>query len=179
MRRAAVIAIAALAVVLACGGAEAGEYVVVKSPNGLLEPTPTEAVVYVVRPAFSGKAVKFWAFVDDQPIGVTKGKTYLAVRVPAGAHLFWSRGENVSVLPLVVEAGKVYFIQQHVRMGGLKARVKLERLGDSDGRQALAKCKLAEMTAAGRTRAAEIVTEKYQVAKDKAAATSSGEVDSD
>lgn len=176
MRRAVLVVLAVSLVCLAAGPVAAGEdYLVIKAKAPEPAPTATEAVVYVVRPAFTGKAVKFWAFMDSTPIGVTKGKTYFAVRVPAGTHLFWSRAENVAALQLEVEAGKVYYLKQKARMGGFKARVKLEVLGVAEAKAALEKCKVAEMTAAGRQRAAEIAAEKYQTAKEKAAAADEGD----
>ena len=148
----------------------AGEYVEVKDAKKLLKPTDTEAAVYVVRPSFAGKTVKCWAFADDQPLGVTKGKTYLVALVPAGAHVFWSRAENVSALELEVEAGKRYYLKQAMRIGGLKSRVKMRLLDEREGLELVKRCKLAEMTPEGRRRAAEVAVEKLDVAREKARA---------
>ena len=47
-------------------------------------PGPNEAVVYFVRPANLGVAINFWAFVDQRPLGMTKGNQHLAATVSAG-----------------------------------------------------------------------------------------------
>lgn len=134
------------------------------------EPTESEALVCFVRPAFGGKAIRFWAFADETPIGVTRGKRFTCGLVPAGEHIFWSKGENLSAKTLTVEAGTTTFIKQAVRMGGLKARVKLVLLSEQEGLEALAKCKKrTELTAAGTARAQEIAAEKWGRAQEKAA----------
>ena len=55
--------------------------------------------------------------------------------------MFWSKSENVDAVELDVEAGKIYYIQQHVRGGAFRARTKLEVLDEAEGERLLAKCK--------------------------------------
>jgi hypothetical protein len=154
--------------------AAAEDYFTAEKSSELGEPTDTEALVCFMRPAFAGKAIRFWAFADQTPIGVTRGKQYTCGLVPAGERIFWSKAENVSALTLEVTAGEIYFIKQSVRMGGLKARVKLETLSAEEGQEALGKCKKrTELTEEGKQRAAEIATEKWEKAQKKAA----GDVD--
>ena len=57
-----------------------------------------------------------------------------------------SRAENDATLEMEAEAGKTYFLRQKVKMGMIKARTKLEIMGDIDGKKALNKCKLAATT---------------------------------
>ena len=89
--------------------------------------------------------------------------------VPAGTHVFWSKAENTSALELEVKAGETYYLKQHVKMGGMKARVKVELISEQEGQEAIAKSKYTQLTAEGQARAAEIAAEKYQVAVEKAA----------
>ncbi len=133
-----------------------------------LEPPPDAAVVYVVRPAMLGKAIKAWAFVDETTIGVNKGKHYTFATVPPGRHVFWARAENVSALEMNVEAGVSYYLKQGVQMGGLKARVKLVAVSEMEGKAAIEKCKYTQLTDEGRARGAEIVAAKYETALEKA-----------
>jgi len=129
-----------------------------------------KALIYIVRPTSAGTAIRMWVFADDTVLGLTKGDTYASAYVEPGEHLFWSRAENVSALTATVEAGKTYYLKQNVRMGGLKARVKLEILDETEGHEMLAKCgHHSTLTEAGRARAAEIAAEKLAVAKEKAA----------
>lgn len=100
-----------------------------------------KALVYIIRPAFIGFAVKFWAYADDQFLGVTNGKNYTYAYVTPGEHVFWSRAENVNALKLNVQAGKTYYLQQHVRAGAIKATVDLELLDESEAKRLLEKCK--------------------------------------
>jgi hypothetical protein len=71
--------------------------------------------------------------IDDEILGINKGESYFFAYVAPGKHVFWSKSENVDALELTVEAGKTYYIQQHVRMGGFRARTKLEVLDEAEG----------------------------------------------
>jgi hypothetical protein len=133
------------------------------------EVLPDKASVYVLRPAKMGMAIRMWAFADDTVLGLTKGDTYAHAYLDPGSYTFWGRAENVSAIDQEVEAGKTYYLKQSVKMGGLKARVKVEFLDDAEGLKALEKCKsFSKLTDAGRARAAEIAAEKQDVADEKA-----------
>ena len=119
-----------------------------------------KALVYVVRPTSMGFAIKSFFMVDDAIVGINKGSSYFFTHVDPGKHVFWSKSENVDALELAAEAGKTYYIQQHVKMGGFKARTKLEVLDEAQGKEALAKChKHGTLTAKGLAKGAEIVAE--------------------
>lgn len=145
----------------------AGEYADVEKKRPEPQPSGDQAVVYVVRPAFAGKAVKMWAFVDEIPIGVNKGRQCTYALVPAGKHLFWAKAENISALEMDVEAGKVYYLKQDLRMGVMKARVALEVLDEKQGEEAMAKCSFTTMTSEGQARAKEIAQADYSKAMTK------------
>lgn len=148
----------------------AGDVITVdKSTKVRAEPADEAATIYIVRPAFVGKAVKMWSFCDETPLGANKGKHYHFATVPPGKHVFWTKAENVSALELETEAGRTYYLQQKVKMGGMKARVKLILLSEQEGEEAIAKSAFTRLTPEGETRAAEIAAEKYQVAVEKAA----------
>lgn len=155
---------------LGSGPLAAGELFTVEKETRMAEAKSGHATIYVVRPAMVGKAIKFWAFSDDTPIGVTKGKTYTFGHVPAGKHVFWSKAENVSALEIEVEAGKTYYLWQKARMGGMKARVKLTEATEAEGKAALEKAgKYTSLTGEGETRAKEIAGEYLARAREKAA----------
>ena len=121
-----------------------------------------KALVYVVRPTFVGTVVKTYFFCDDEFIGINKGKSYFFFYVEPGSHVFWSKAENVDALELSVKAGETYFIKQGIQMGALKARIKLGILSESEGRQALEKCKKhTSPTAAGKAKGQEMAV-KYK-----------------
>jgi len=174
MPRRLVLAIACVALAtLAAGAAAAGKdesddegYVEFSKDHPSGEVRADQALVYVVRPTSMGFAIKSWFLCDDQVLGVNKGSSYFFAHVAPGTHVFWSKSENVDALELEVEAGKTYYLQQHVRVGGWKARTQLELLDEAEGQQRLAKCtKHGALTDSGRSRGAEIAREH----KDRAA----------
>jgi len=170
MRAAVVCAVVCAVLVPGVSLAEDEDFAVREKAVVRPEVLPDKALIYIVRPSSAGTAIRMWAFADDSVLGLTRGDTYAFAYVEPGEHLFWSRAENVSALNKSVEAGKTYYLKQNVRMGGLKARVKLETLDESEGQEMLAKCgHHSTLTEAGKARAAEIAAEKLEVAKEKAA----------
>ncbi len=164
------LAIVALLLVATATPVLAGDAITVDKSNKVrAEASSDAATIYVVRPAFMGKAIKMWSFCDETPLGANKGKHYHFATVPPGKHVFWSKAENVSALELEVEAGQTYYLFQKVKMGGMKARVKLIVASEHVGEEAIQKSKFTQLTAEGEARAAEIAAEKYQVAIGKAA----------
>jgi hypothetical protein len=135
-------------------------YVVFTKDHPLPEPEPGRALIFVVRPTSLGAAIKSFFFMDDEVLGVNRGSSYFFAQVPPGQHVFWSKSENVDALELQVEAGKIYYIQQHVQMGGFRARTRLEVLAEAAGKEALAKCKKhGTLTEKGRAKGREHVAE--------------------
>ncbi len=109
-----------------------------------MTPTEGKALVYVVRPARIGMAVGMRVSCDGHEIGYTGGKRFIYAVLDSGAHVFASQSENKSELPLVLEAGKIYYLEQQVKMGLIVARSKLVRLNDEEGRKKLLKCSLSK-----------------------------------
>ncbi len=108
-----------------------------------LQPSAETALIYFVRPVALGAAIRMELTCDGTDIGSTQGKQFVYTLAKPGKHDFTSSAENKARMSMVVEAGKTYFIQQQVEMGLLIARTDLERLGDAEGRQKLARCKLS------------------------------------
>ena len=154
-------------VLIVPSSAGAEELITVSKERVYGELTEETAVIYVVRPAFVGKAVKSWAFVDQKPMGANKGKHYTFGLVDTGRHLFWAKAENISALEIDIEAGKTYYLKQKIKVGAMKARVKIMEIDEADGKAAIEKCKYTQLTPAGEQRAREIIEEKYEVALKK------------
>ena len=133
------------------------------------EPTQEMALVYVFRPTIAGGAIKTWAFVDDQLIGVSKAKAYSFALVPEGTHIFWSKAENTSAIEMEVKAGETYYLKQSIRMGLNKARVKLVQVDETEVEKYFKKCKFVEPTAEGVRRGGEIAANRLDRAKKKVA----------
>ena len=135
-------------------------YVTFTKDHPLAELVAGKALVYVVRPTSMGYAIKSFFMVDDAIAGINRGSSYFFVQVDPGQHVFWSKSENADALELEVQAGKIYYIQQHVQVGGFRARTKLEVLDEVEGKAALSKCKKhGTLTEKGRRKGAEIVAE--------------------
>ncbi|MEO8480752.1 MAG: DUF2846 domain-containing protein [Acidobacteriota bacterium] len=110
------------------------------------EPPPGMGVLYVVRPTMIGNKIQTKLAIDGQWVGVNRGNNYFFVTVSPGEHAICSTAENTSVLSLRVEAGHIYYVQQKITMGFMKARNRIELLSEVDGRNALAKTHLSVMT---------------------------------
>ncbi len=118
-----------------------GEYVTFADDHPLGEIKPDQALLYVVRPTSIGFAIKSFSFVDNTIVGINRGSSYFFVDVTPGKHILWSKSENVDALEVTFEAGKTYYLQQQVQLGGFRARTKLKMLDATEGPAALAKCK--------------------------------------
>jgi hypothetical protein len=135
-----------------------GALVVFSKDHPVSEAKADKALVYVLRPTSFGAAIKSFFFCDDDILGINQGSSYFFAQVAPGNRVFWSKSENVDALALNVEAGKTYYLQQHVEMGGFRARTRLELLDDAAGQEALAKCKKhGTLTDSGRAKGKEIV----------------------
>ena len=110
-------------------------------------PTPAQpadkALIYVLRPSMMGNKIQSKLAVDGDWKGVNRGNNYFSFTLDPGEHLFCSLAENHSVLKLDVAAGKTYYLQQHVRMGVMKARNKLELMNEEEGKAKLADAHLS------------------------------------
>lgn len=111
-----------------------------KNQHPLGKVLPDKALIYVIRPTMMGNKVQSKLAVDGKIVGINRGDNYFFFTLEPGEHYFCSQSENRSVLPLKVEAGKTYYLQQKVKMGFAKARTKLVVLNKEKGEEGLAKC---------------------------------------
>lgn len=99
---------------------------------------PDKALVYVLRPTMAGNKVQTKLAVDGDWKGVNRGNNYFFFELAPGEHYFCSVAENHSVMKLSVEAGKTYYVQQHIHMGVMKARNSVDMMTDEEGKTKLA-----------------------------------------
>jgi hypothetical protein len=130
-----------LATLLLAPPAWAGKYFDQKEPVEYLQPTPSDAVVYILRTTRMGGLIHFWTFDSETLVGVTHGKSWNVVRMAPGTHLLWAKAENVAVLPLNLHAGETYFVHQQVLPGFGKARTQLELVDRAQGEEWLREIK--------------------------------------
>ena len=109
-----------------------------KKKHPLGESAPGTSLIYVLRPSLMGNKVQTKLAVDGEWKGVNRGNNYFFFNVQPGVHYFCSQAENRSTLELTVEAGKTYYLQQHVRMGVMKARNELTPMDEAEGQKKLA-----------------------------------------
>lgn len=106
--------------------------------------TKGKALVYIIRPSFFGKIIKFRVYCGNEYIGYTTGKRYLYIYLEPGKYNIISKAENKSELQLDVEADKTYYVQQKVRFGFIISRNKLIQLNVTEGEIAKSKCRLSK-----------------------------------
>lgn len=109
-----------------------------------LKPVDGKAIVYIIRHGVMGAAIPFRLDCDSFLVGWVAAGTYLYTIIDPGSHVFKAQSENDYELPLTVEAGKIYFLDQESRMGVMYARTKLKPLNEQEGRKLLDKCHLSK-----------------------------------
>jgi Protein of unknown function (DUF2846) len=114
-----------------------------KHQHSTAELPAAKALVYVLRPTMIGMAIQTKLAVDGDWKGVNKGKSYFYFTLDPGEHAFCSAAENHAVLVATVEAGKTYYIQQHIEMGVMKARNEISFMPEDEGVKKLEKLHLA------------------------------------
>lgn len=112
------------------------------STGKLLTAFPDKAVVYVIRPTSFAFAIRMDVKCDSVYIGTTGPKSYIYTVLTPGSYTFLSQSENKSFLEISLEAGKIYYLEQQVKMGIVYARTKLKLVDEEKGKSFLAKCKL-------------------------------------
>jgi hypothetical protein len=112
-----------------------------KDPAELAALPADKAMVYVLRPTHYGGAIQTKLSMDGNWVGVNEANSYFVFLADPGQHDFCSQSENASRLTVKVEAGKTYYLQQHIRMGFFKAQNELTQLDDHAAHEALDKCK--------------------------------------
>jgi hypothetical protein len=110
-----------------------------KAQHPTPEAPPDKALIYVIRPTKWGHKVQTKLGVDGKWVGVNRGNNYFFFTLDPGEHYFCSQAENHSLMVVKLEAGKTYFLQQKIKMGAFKARNKLVKMSDAEGRAGLAK----------------------------------------
>ena len=140
MKNSVQLIIVATFMALLAGCVSTTQYVPLPDQSKRIE-DPGKARIYVVRPTGFGGAVSFKVNDGDTLIGNTGPNGYLCWERPGGHMEVIGKAENTASIPVEVEQGTVYYIQQHVRMGILKARNDLSLLSEADGKSKVSKCK--------------------------------------
>lgn len=135
------------------------------------EVQPDKALIYVARPAAMGFAVPMYFFANERFLGVNHGNGFFWAYLPPGRYLFWSKAENVNVIPeMEVEAGKTYYFKQKTVPGWVKARTAVELVDPAQGDELIDDCqRLSELSDEQRARGEKHARESWARAKEEAA----------
>jgi hypothetical protein len=109
-----------------------------------LAPIDGKAIVYIVRPTIMGMAVPMRLDCDSFQVGWINARTYLYTILDPGEHSFKALSENEFHLKVVLEPGKIYYMEQQVKMGIMFARTKLKMLDDEKGKKYLEKLMISK-----------------------------------
>jgi hypothetical protein len=102
---------------------------------------PEMGRIYLVRPTDYGSAMAMRITDNGQYIGTTGGYGFLCwEREPGGAEIA-GKAENTDKVSLDVNKGKVYYVCQHIQMGWMAARNRLEVIDEKKGKEFLKQCK--------------------------------------
>ena len=96
--------------------------------------------IYIVRPTSFGSAASMEVWDGEKHIGNTGPGAFLCWERDPGAVRVIGKEENESAVTLNVQPNEVYFIFQHVRMGWLAARNRLDVVSEDEGRKIFEKC---------------------------------------
>ena len=109
-----------------------------------LIPLQGKAIVYIIRPNIMGMAISMRLDCDSFLVGWIQSRTYLYTILDPGEHTFKALSENEFHLKVILEPGKIYYMEQQVKMGIMFARTKLRMLQDEDGLKSLSKLTISK-----------------------------------
>lgn len=101
---------------------------------------PQMGRIYVMRPTSFGAAASMEVWEGEKHIGNTGPGSFLCWEREPGAAKVIGKEENESVAALNIQSNQVYYIFQHVQMGWLQARNRLDVISEEEGTKILKKC---------------------------------------
>lgn len=110
-------------------------------------PVADKAVVYIYRNETLGAALSMDVSIDDKSLGNTVSKSFFRVEIEPGTHKIVSQGDKDKALDLKVEADKVYFVWQEVKMGFMSGGSQLQIVPEAKGHEGVNECTLLDSPA--------------------------------
>lgn len=117
-----------------CGGPK---HMITMETKPAIAPKTDKALLVIARTTSIGFAVTIENYLDKKFIGQTKGKSYFITDVTPGQHYVMGHAENWGVARINFEAGKLYFLNQDIRMGVWMARTGFTPLTADDAAKQL------------------------------------------
>jgi hypothetical protein len=100
-----------------------------ESPTAV-QVNPAAATVFFVRPSSFAASIKATILDSNgQFLGEALPKSYFAVQLPPGEHVFVAWSEGTPALKATLEPGKVYYVEVAPIVGVWSARVRLFAIG--------------------------------------------------
>jgi hypothetical protein len=107
-----------------------------------ISPPDGKSLVYVYRTSALGFAVGLNVSINNNMLASFYPKKFLLCTLDPGKYVFSGHGENEDDVILNVEPNKKYYIEAKPKMGFASARIELELHGQSDGNEAIQKCRM-------------------------------------
>ncbi|MEX2327980.1 MAG: DUF2846 domain-containing protein [Pseudomonadales bacterium] len=102
------------------------------------------SAIYVFRVSTFGSALKKTVMIDGVPLGQSAPKTYFYKEVSPGDHTLATESEfGENTLVINTEAGKLYFVEQYIKLGVMVGGANLKLVDEAKGRENVLKCSLA------------------------------------
>ena len=97
----------------------------------------TKGRIYVIRPATVGAGISMDVSDDGKIIGSTGPHGFLCWEREPGETIISSKAENTSAVKVPVKAGQAHYIFQHLAMGWVMARNRMEIVTEEEGKRIL------------------------------------------
>lgn len=88
-----------------------------------IHPDPSKATLVIYRTLSYCGPTRVHNFIDKTYIGTTQGKCFFVAKVDPGSHYVIAVAENKACAKANFELGKVYYLQQGMFTGVIRARV--------------------------------------------------------
>lgn len=109
------------------------------------EPSSGTAGLYIYRNSVVGQALTKSLSIDGKSIGKSANKVYFYKEVLPGKHTIATESEfSDNTLEIVVDAGKLYFIRQYIKLGVFVGGANLEVVSEEVGRKDVLECSIAQ-----------------------------------
>ena len=119
---------------ISCGGPK---HMITMDTKPTIAPKAGNAVLVIARTTSMAFGVTIENYLDKKLIGQTKGKSYFITDIAPGQHYVMGHAENWSTAKINFEAGKIYFLNQDIRMGVWMARTGFTALAANEAAQQL------------------------------------------
>ncbi|MBI5208184.1 MAG: DUF2846 domain-containing protein [Candidatus Firestonebacteria bacterium] len=117
------------------------DYIIKENP---VRPKISEdkALVFILRPSFIGFMVPFRVYLDNKPIGLTKGKTYFFFYASAGKHILKTVAGNTTEIELTLVSGKKYYIKQNIILDKIAPKNNAVLISEEEGEEIIKSTKM-------------------------------------